>query len=54
MSIPADGIRIDPCDQQGIHLVQKMGGEYIYIKFSYIKRLIDDLEIVLKDKIGGE
>jgi len=48
--LESDGIRIEPYDQNGIHLVQNMGGEYIYVKYIGIQTLIDDLKTVLKDQ----
>jgi len=42
-----NGIRIDPADKEGIHLVQE-GGERIYVRFTDIPLLIDDLK-----EVGG-
>jgi len=50
MLILNDGIRIEPYDTKGIHLVQNEGGEYIYLKYSHIQSLIDDLKLVLETR----
>ena len=41
-----NGIRIDPADEDGIHIVQ-VGGERIYVKFKRIPTLIDILQEVI-------
>ena len=44
-----EGIRVEPCNDEGIHLVENMGGQYIYVKFSCIDDLIKQLNKVKKE-----
>ena len=46
MIVITSEIRIEPADQDGIHLVQVEGGERIYIQKDKINKLIDDLKKV--------
>lgn len=43
-----NSIRIDPADNNGIHLVQNEGGERVYLFKKDIEELIVELEKVLR------
>jgi len=48
-----DGVRIDPVDSEGVHLVENEGGRYIYIKIDLIPELIKSLNQVVNDENNG-